>query len=726
MAVFRFEPLRPGVALMRRIRLPLKLALMGAMLLLPLLLMIAASTLETSRGNELARAEAVGVRMIGALTDVAEQLQVHRGLTVRAMQGDTDVQAELSAARGRLRAALDGVDALVARHPSLRLDEWPSLRGDAATLADGRHSGNRMEMFSQHSAAVESVHALVLLSAERSGLLLDPQAGSRALMDLSVERIITWTELIALTADQGSALLVRGGANAAERATMIGRTERLRAHVADMSSRIGIARRAGIQIPASWDAAADATRSFADQSRETFANGALTEDPAQYYEQGRRVTRAVLALNRDLIDTLNGLLEQRVAQQSRDLWLQLGLSAVGLLILWYPVHSFYVGFVGALRHLRSGVERVASGDLSHRIEVHGRDEMAEIGRMVEQMSDRLSAMVSEIRTSAVRVGMAGQQVSGSNEDLSRRTDSQASTLRQTVAAVGDLSGAVASNAAAAAELDGLTGRLRGEAEQGGAVMRRAIDAITAMEAGSKRVGEIIGVIDGIAFQTNILALNAAVEAARAGDSGRGFAVVAAEVRQLAQRSASAAAEIRGLIGQSTAQVGGTVQSIQHVGQVLEHLVSGVRTVADRLRSIAAASEQQSSGLQQLSHSVGSLDEITRQNAAMVEHSASASLDLVARARRLTEAVGSIRLRQGSADEARALVERAMRRIREIGLPAAAAEFRRSDTGFVDRDLYVFVIDRAGCYRVHGAKPAMEGRRVHEVPGIDGESIMRDA
>lgn len=157
----------------------------------------------------------------------------------------------------------------------------------------------------------------------------------------------------------------------------------------------------------------------------------------------------------------------------------------------------------------------------------------------------------------------------------------------------------------------------------------------------------------------------------------------------------------------------------------------MRTVADRLRSIAAASEQQSSGLQQVSHSVGSLDEITRQNAAMVEHSASASLDLVARARRLTEAVGSIRLRQGSADEARAMVERAMveramQRIREIGLPAAAAEFRRSDTGFVDRDLYVFVIDRAGCYRVHGAKPAMEGQRVHQVPGIDGDRFMRDA
>jgi hypothetical protein len=234
------------------------------------------------------------------------------------------------------------------------------------------------------------------------------------------------------------------------------------------------------------------------------------------------------------------------------------------------------------------------------------------------------------------------------------------------------------------------------------------------------------VIDGIAFQTNILALNAAVEAARAGEAGRGFAVVATEVRQLAQRSGSAAAEIRHLISQSTEQVGQSVSRIQRTNGSLDAVVSGVRDVSDKLRGIAQASAQQSTSLEEVSRSVGSLEQITQQNATMVEESARASGDLVNRASLLTSAVGAIRLRQGSADEARAMVDRAVKLIHERGLQAAAEQFRSAQGGFLDRDLYVFVTDRDGRYHVHGAKPAMEGKLVHEVPGIDGDRFARES
>ncbi|WP_284617065.1 methyl-accepting chemotaxis protein [Aquabacterium humicola] len=404
----------------------------------------------------------------------------------------------------------------------------------------------------------------------------------------------------------------------------------------------------------------------------------------------------------------------------------LAVAGSAFALAGYFAIAFAASIGRSLDALHTGVKAVSGGDLSHKIDLPGSDELHVIGTLVEGMNVRLSSLVAEIRSSAVRVGMSGQLVASSSESLAQRTEEQAASLRQTVETVHQLTEAVSANATAASQLDQLTERLKTEAEQGGAAMRSSVEAMAGLEDSSKRVGEIIGVIDGIAFQTNILALNAAVEAARAGEAGRGFAVVAAEVRQLAQRSAAASSEIRTLIARSGEQVESSVRQTRAVGQVLDALVGGVRNVSTSLRRIAEASARQSGELTQVSQSVGQLDEITRQNAAMVEESAGASQDLVGRAKTLSSAVASIRLRQGSADEARALVAKAEALIKQRGLAAAAQVFRDKASGFVDRDLYIFVVDRGGHYRVHAAKPASEGKRVHEIPGIDGDRFVRDA
>ena len=246
----------------------------------------------------------------------------------------------------------------------------------------------------------------------------------------------------------------------------------------------------------------------------------------------------------------------------------------------------------------------------------------------------------------------------------------------------------------------------------------------AIEASTKRMDEIVGVIDGLAFQTNILALNAAVEAARAGESGRGFAVVAAEVRSLAQRSAASAKEIRELIGTSSAQVASGVSQIRAAGQNITRIVDGVRSVAANMSQISTSSAEQSNSLAEITTAIRQLDEITQQNAAMVEQAVSQATALQERASVLANAVSVFKLQQGSADEARALVERALQLRRSAGSRDAFVRgVTPKESGLFDRDMYVFVLDRGGQYLAFGGNPAKVGTRVQDVAGIDGNALM---
>ena len=717
----RLRPLWPGMLLMRRLRMPTKMALMGLMLLIPLLVLVTSTYRSVSSELAVARGELAGARVAVRLIDLVQSLQAHRDLSHRALSGDAQAKSELAAAAKALRAAADQVSEVASDNP-----DWAQPREQLLALAAGQGPVQRDALFAAHSKVVDALRLLMLHVGETSGLLLDPEATTYFLMDLTVERTIPWLEALGTTRGIGSALLARGEAGNRERAAVLGRADAVLVQLDDLNFRLGALQRSGYAMPSAWAAAKAASEKLSARTREIFTVDVLTAEPAAYYGEASAAIQSALALKNELAQSLVALLSQRVQDKTTSLWLQLGLAGGGLALLIYLALAFYASFSAALRALRHAVNASADGDLARPINIQGRDELADIGGSLERMNVNLSAMVAEIRSSAVRVGMSGQTVSTSSQQLAVRTDSQASSLRQTVATVGQLSNAVAANAAAAGEVDQLTGRLRQQSEAGGQAMRESVAAMAGLEASSRRMSEIIGTIDGIAFQTNILALNAAVEAARAGESGRGFAVVATEVRMLAQRSAAAAGEIRTLIARSTEQVNASVRQTRDVGAVLDAVVDGVRKVSDALRGIATASAKQSADLEEVSQTVGNLDEITRQNAAMVEESSGASQELVDRASALSAAVASIRLRQGSADEAKLLLERALKLARGQGLEAAMATLQSREQGFVDRDLYVFAIDREGRYRLHGAKPEMQGKRVHELPGIDGERFVRDA
>ena len=723
----KFSILEPGVRLMRNLRIPVKMGLMGLLLLVPLLLALVTMVRGMRADIGIASAEIEGAQLASGITALVTQVQTTRGLTNRAMQSDTRATADLPKARDAFAAAQRELETTLAQTRAFdAADLWSGCRTGLSDLAAGRHAAARQEAFAEHTRAIECLRQMLLLVGERSGLLLDPQATTFFLMDIAVERTIPLSETLGLTRGQGAAILVRGEISNTERAQLLGRMDTYEQKLTDLQGKVAALQRNGMPAPASWGVAMSSGKEFAAHVRSVLSAETLAADPVDFFDRG---TAALAGLNRfdtDVLGALESTLEQRRADLQRGMVVQLGLSLAGSALAVYLALAFYFSFRRSFRALLKGVHAAADGNLEHKVEIPGRDELAGMGLMLEAMNARLSAMVAEIRSSAVRVGQAGQEVAASSESLAQRTEEQAASLRQTVVTVSQLSGAVASNAAEVHQLDGIAGQLRVQAEVGGVAMRATVDSMASLASSSKRVAEIVGVIDGISFQTNILALNAAVEAARAGESGRGFAVVAGEVRQLAKRSGEAAAEIRKLIGASSEQVKASVGRIENVSGTLDALVSGVQDVSQRLRGIASASAEQSLGLNEMRASVGSLDDITRQNARMVEGSSLASQQLVERAGLLSEAVASIRLRQGGADEAQQLVERALQLVAQAGPQAAFERMRMAGGGFVDRDLYVFAVDREGVYRLHASKPEMEGRRVHDVPGIDGPRFVADA
>jgi hypothetical protein len=242
---------------------------------------------------------------------------------------------------------------------------------------------------------------------------------------------------------------------------------------------------------------------------------------------------------------------------------------------------------------------------------------------------------------------------------------------------------------------------------------------------TSKMKEIISSIDAIAFQTNLLALNAAVEAARAGEQGKGFAVVAGEVRLLARRSQGAAAEVRTLIAETDDRVNRVVAETGEVDRLMSSLVTGIKEVADSVASIADQSASQSISLEEVVRSVGDLDRTTIENSALVDRATHRAKRLTERSEQLMEAVSHLQTQEGTADEAMTLSQRAVAHLNKVGIDRALADFHSPDGGFVDRDLYVFILDRAGVYRAMAANPSKVGTNVRDMPGIDGEQMLAD-
>ncbi|WP_440967055.1 methyl-accepting chemotaxis protein [Massilia sp. GER05] len=316
--------------------------------------------------------------------------------------------------------------------------------------------------------------------------------------------------------------------------------------------------------------------------------------------------------------------------------------ALGALVSWLLTR----GIVLPIRAAVAVAETVAAGDLTHAIEAHTQDETGALLRALRHMNDSLVGIVSQVRGGTDTIATASREISAGNLDLSARTEQQAGALEETAASMEELTTTVRQNADNARQANQLAIAASAIATQGGAVVGEVVTTMGAINASASRIADIIGVIDGIAFQTNILALNAAVEAARAGEQGRGFAVVASEVRNLAQRSAAAAKEIKDLIATSAANVDAGTKLVDQAGATMEQVVGSIRRVTDIMAEITSATQEQTGGIEQVNQAIGQMDQVTQQNAALVEEAAAAAASMQEQAATLAEVVGVFKVERG--------------------------------------------------------------------------------
>ncbi|QHJ01662.1 HAMP domain-containing protein [Xylophilus rhododendri] len=321
----------------------------------------------------------------------------------------------------------------------------------------------------------------------------------------------------------------------------------------------------------------------------------------------------------------------------------IGCGVVAVLLGAFLAVVLSRSIVEPLRRVAASTRRLAEGDLTEEIAAQGRDEATEVQTGLQALQASLTRVVSGVRSNAESVATASAEIAQGNNDLSGRTEQQASALEETAASMEELSSTVRQNSDNAQQANQLAQGATDVAVQGGEVVARVVDTMKGINESSRKIEDIISVIDGIAFQTNILALNAAVEAARAGEQGRGFAVVASEVRSLAQRSADAAKQIKGLIGTSVERVEQGSSLVDQAGTTMQEVVSAIRRVTDLMGEISSASMEQSSGVAQVGQAVTQMDQVTQQNAALVEQSAAAAASLKTQAEQLVSAVAVFKL-----------------------------------------------------------------------------------
>jgi methyl-accepting chemotaxis protein len=627
-----------------------KFALIGllaaGMLLLPATLLLRGE-LSTLR---FAQAEVAGLGPAEAVLRLVRLTQLHRAATARMVGGEDAARGQREQSQADVDKVLAGIATQLTAFGTGSLAEsaraitasWRELASDAAASRLTAVASN-----GRHAALIQQELALLQEVADASGLVLHPEAAGYYLQMAVISHLPKLVESLGQLRANGLTILSSGNATDADRATMAGLASRVRERGIDArkdlehaEAGLGAAAGALASLRSESERAVDAGLKTVEQQ---MLAGSPTMKPAEYLAALTSVIDVQFALADKSAEVLKTSIEEAAAAtRARVAAVVVALAvlaALAVVLMMLVARHTVRSFQRALDVARA----VGGGDLGVQIAAGGRDESGQLMNALADMTRQLTEVVQTTRLNAESVATASGQISQGNNDLSSRTEEQASALQQTAASMKQLAATVRQNADHAQQGNELALSASGIAARGGEVVGQVVQTMKGINDSSRKIADIISVIDGIAFQTNILALNAAVEAARAGEQGRGFAVVASEVRTLAQRSADAAKEIKSLISTSVERVEQGSALVDQAGSTMEDVVQSIRRVTDLMGEISAASREQSQGVAQIGEAVQQMDQATQQNAALVEESAAAADSLKLQAQQLVGAVAVFKL-----------------------------------------------------------------------------------
>lgn len=637
----------PGVQLMRRVSFKAKAVLISVLFLIPIL--IGGNAFVTAQQGQItfSAAELVGLAYAKEVTPVFGHLQRMRQIHVQSVAADQE-PVELSTARSALEQQLQKLQQAQQPHGSqLGMSNTAAALVDAIKKIPASSKGLAPEaVMAAYADSFEKSTALLDTILDKSNLVLDPDIDTYYLMDASMGRMPVLIESTGRLRD--IAVAIANGAEPSKTLSReIGGAEALgdyfeAAFEAGTNKVVGVRPEAAQQIKA--EAAMKALHTLHDKTNALLGGGADKPTAGDLLALGDTALKGMLDAQTQMMGLLGTYLEARVARLEFTLYSSLAVMGVSMLLACYAFFSFFVVSRGGLNLISTHLTEIAEGDLRHMPRKPlGSDEPAEVILAMRVAYNSLHELIRKVRHSARALHSAAGEITAASTDLGGRTEATASALEAAASTMEEIGSTVSATAERASMAATFAVDNAHVAERGGTVFAEVVTTMREIHTSSAKINDIISVIDGIAFQTNILALNAAVEAARAGEAGRGFAVVAAEVRILAQRSAGAAREIKGLISASVEKVEGGTRVVEEAGQTMGEVVTNARQINSFLGEIATAAREQAAGVTAVCQTIQSLDKDTQQNAALVEETNAAAAALTSQADILQDEIANFRV-----------------------------------------------------------------------------------